>query len=668
MPPAAAGQPYVRCGTVGPDNHWLVTLSPDGRYLAALTSTGTVRLLSTSDWTEVADFASPVGVVDALAFSPDGEMLATWSGELGLVALWGVSDGCLLRTFVVPPHATSYAQGALAFSPDSQTLAVGPTLVVTLDAPARLWIPPVNPKLPINLESETRALTFAASGTRLMTYSLDPAGNAGWISQLVLRDPANLSSVTFGIGDLWLDVDGATLSGDGRWIAVVTSSSSSEPPVGLSLIDTAAGIRVAGDPASAPTLLGFGPGSQLLYTTGGGEIQSREVPSLTVRAHFAVPDGMSPVAVTPSGLILVSSTQGSAWLDPKTGAVVKSAAFEITHPSFSADGYLGATGSDSGALFRVWREDDATQLCAPPLPADPAIVAAAPSRDGRTLAVAHGDGSVELRPIAPDGSIGAATGSVATGLTLEALAVSDQGQRIGVMSPAGTNLQNVTVVDFATGSPVFNAVAASRTRRLALSPDGGWVAFRATANELRAVGLQTGATVSIASKGRPYDDVISFSNDGARLAVEASDGAEIWRLADGVKETTFAMPQASTDGIGLSPDWSVVAGVEYVEGTGIPRLQVWSPADGPSTARAFGFSGSLIGPPRFDAASAVLVGYSVDGHSVTTDGDLYAWHVWDVATGTPLRGSTVWSEPVLPIAGGARILTGTSSALIAWCR
>ncbi|HSS38474.1 MAG TPA: WD40 repeat domain-containing protein, partial [Polyangia bacterium] len=184
MPPAAAGQPYVRCGTIGPDNGWRVTLSPDGRYLAALTSTGTFRLLSTSDWTEVAQFASPVGVLDALAFSADSTTLATWSAEPGVVALWGVSDGCLLRTFVVAPHAASYAQGALAFSPDGQALVVGPTLVLRLDTPARLWVPPVNPKLPIDLESETRAVTFVASGTRLMTYSQMPAGNAGWVTQL----------------------------------------------------------------------------------------------------------------------------------------------------------------------------------------------------------------------------------------------------------------------------------------------------------------------------------------------------------------------------------------------------------------------------------------------------------------------------------------------------
>ena len=350
---------------------------------------------------------------------------------------------------------------------------------------------------------------------------------------------------------------------------------------------------------------------------------------------------------------------------------MKSAPFPIAHPSFSVDGRLGATGGDSGALFHVWREDDATQLCSPALPAEAPIVAAAPSRDGQTLAVARGDGSVELRPIAPDGSIGPAGRSVATGLMVEALAMSDEGQRIGVLSPAGSplqNIQNLTVVDLATAGPVFTAVATSRARRLALSPDGGWVAFRANVNEVRAVGVDTGATVSIPARGQPYDDVISFSNDGAQLAVEAVDGAEIWRLADGVRETTYALPQTGTEGIGLSPDWSVVAGVEFAVSAGIPQLQVWSPAAGPSAARAFGFSGALIGPPRFDAAAAVLVGYSADGHSVTIDADLYAWHVWDVATGTPLRGSTVWTEPVLPIAGGARILTGTGSALIAWCR
>src|SRR5262249_3536513 len=48
--PAAAGQNYVRCQTLGPEGGWQVTLSPTGDRLVARTAAGTVRLLATSPW------------------------------------------------------------------------------------------------------------------------------------------------------------------------------------------------------------------------------------------------------------------------------------------------------------------------------------------------------------------------------------------------------------------------------------------------------------------------------------------------------------------------------------------------------------------------------------------------------------------------------------------
>jgi len=66
--PAAAGQRFVRCATLGPETGWSVALSPDGRRLAARTGAGTVRLLDTDSWREVAQLASPLGRMDAAAF------------------------------------------------------------------------------------------------------------------------------------------------------------------------------------------------------------------------------------------------------------------------------------------------------------------------------------------------------------------------------------------------------------------------------------------------------------------------------------------------------------------------------------------------------------------------------------------------------------------------
>ena len=106
LAPAAPGQRYLRCGSVGSDAPWRVTISPDGAYIAARTGLGTVRLLVTDGWREVIEIVSPIGRLDAAAFSPDGTQLAVMSAEAGEITLWSVRDGGLLRTLAGPPGPT----------------------------------------------------------------------------------------------------------------------------------------------------------------------------------------------------------------------------------------------------------------------------------------------------------------------------------------------------------------------------------------------------------------------------------------------------------------------------------------------------------------------------------------------------------------------------------
>ena len=138
LAPAAPGQAYARCGTLGPEQGWTVTPSPTGDRLAAITAAGTVRLISTTTWTEVAQLASPVGELDAVAFSPDGTRLATLSSEMGEVTLWRASDGALQTSFAGPPASTLDTIASwLAFSPDGLKLATSLGTVIDLTTGAR---------------------------------------------------------------------------------------------------------------------------------------------------------------------------------------------------------------------------------------------------------------------------------------------------------------------------------------------------------------------------------------------------------------------------------------------------------------------------------------------------------------------------------------------------
>lgn len=98
--------------------------SPDGSTLA-IAMGGTVHLLSTTDWSDVGQVVHSVELHERLwsvAFSPDGSLLATGSGQIGFgsphgeARLWKRSDLSLL-------HELDCHTADLAFSPDSHSLA-----------------------------------------------------------------------------------------------------------------------------------------------------------------------------------------------------------------------------------------------------------------------------------------------------------------------------------------------------------------------------------------------------------------------------------------------------------------------------------------------------------------------------------------------------------------
>jgi WD40 repeat protein len=98
--------------------------SPDGRLLASGDSGGAVKLWDPRTRKEIAELNRLPGNALSLAFAPDGKTLAT--GNLGglnrsNVRLWDVATRKEKATFQGPEYAAS----AVAFSPDGKLLAAG---------------------------------------------------------------------------------------------------------------------------------------------------------------------------------------------------------------------------------------------------------------------------------------------------------------------------------------------------------------------------------------------------------------------------------------------------------------------------------------------------------------------------------------------------------------
>ena len=106
-----------------------VAFSPDGKLLASASCDHTVKLWNVADGREVRTLSGHTACVESVAFSPDGKLLASASHD-ETVKLWNVAEGREVRT--LSGHTNGVE--SVAFSPDGKLLASG-----SYDKTIKLW-------------------------------------------------------------------------------------------------------------------------------------------------------------------------------------------------------------------------------------------------------------------------------------------------------------------------------------------------------------------------------------------------------------------------------------------------------------------------------------------------------------------------------------------------
>jgi WD40 repeat protein len=198
-----------------PEGVAAVAFSPDGQVLAAGDGDGFIDLYNTATYTVIATLTEPSGLgVNSIAFSPDGQTLAAADGD-GHTYLWNTTIRRITATLTDP---TGWAVDSVAFSPDGRTLA-------TADGDGHIYL--------------WNTVTHAIS--RLTEPAL---GSNGFLSTPVFSPDGRTLATTDGYGTIYLwdiaagritatatdpgtqDVNSLAFSPDGRTLAAADANGS----------------------------------------------------------------------------------------------------------------------------------------------------------------------------------------------------------------------------------------------------------------------------------------------------------------------------------------------------------------------------------------------------------------------------------------------------------
>lgn len=606
------------------------------------------------------------GSVVTLAFSPDGQLLASGDGN-GEVQIWRVADGQLLST--LRGH-TQWIQN-VAFSPDGSLLASASD-----DQTIRLWHMPSNAALQVlqGHRQSVRAIAFTPNGHHLISGSSDqtlrlwnvqtgqieatfqPGGES--FSRSCERDS---KSTTAHAGTIW----SICVSRDGRYLV----SGGSDRVVRLWDLSS----------------------RQLIHTLEGHQgwiwsvdisPDSRWVASASDDCTVALWDRQTglPVHWFRGHTQAVRAVRFYTSLQPRGDADLTSAHDAVDLPSLPQSDLRLVSGSDDRTL-RIWQVHS-RQALKPLVGHDSAVWAIAISPDGAVLASGSTDPSIRLWCLRRDERLHTLQGSANWVLSVAAHASNP------LLASGGVD-SSVRLWHAHTG----HLVACLSGHRdwvwsVAFSPDGTQLASASDDGTLRLWNLDTAHCQTVLAGHSDWVMAVAFSPDGLYLASGGADQTvRLWNAETGYLLHTFIGHTDWVRSLAFHPNrHTLYSGSE--DGT----VRCWHINDGPDqlvlTHPSGGIRAIALSPNGHQLASAsddgslylwnstsdrppqllqghvdaiLSVAFSPDGHTLATASADHTLRLWNSYTGElqqTLRGHTQAIQSVAFSGNGQSLISG----------
>jgi WD40 repeat protein len=427
---------------------WAVAVSTNGRRVASGDIRGRVRVWNVRSGA-AAELNGHSGLIQSLAFSPDGTSLVTAS-EDETARIWDVSTG---RSLAELRGHRDIVESA-AFAPNGKAVVTSGD-----DGTIRVWAvvsDPIDAELDARDTETLRDVDFNARGDRIVAASEDltaPLWNAD--SERLLRAFRHARGT-----EEW--AESAEFSHDGGLVATAGDDGTAK------IWQSSSGALLAtlgqpGDPSLYDAALS--PDGRLLATAGQAGADDRAVirvwrwrqqkEVLTLRGFRGRADG---VAFSPNGDLLAGAGQNRVrvWrIADGAPVTVLRGRGELTSVAFDPSNALIGAGSSSGAAL-LWDLRSKKRIARLAGHSD-TVAALAFSADGRFLATAGQDGIAKVWTV-PGGSLATTLRSRAS--RLEGVAFAPHGRRVAVAGVGG----RVTVFDCAECRPVRSLICLAASR------------------------------------------------------------------------------------------------------------------------------------------------------------------------------------------------------------